>query len=87
MNPLRRQIQRNLSVPRSRCAPKVDFVSIQRQISESVQFNRILRLKDRATLNASLVTKEDGSVVTKVANKVILTPALRLGFSTDQPAY
>lgn len=81
MATLRRPVLRNSSTTRPRCLPVVDFISIQREISRSVRHARVLRIGERSRRN------ETAAPATQEEHASILTPALRRGFSADQPAY
>ena len=90
----RRPVFRTIDKCRSRVSPRVDFISLQREISESAQFNRILNLKDRELKNRGLKERITGeaflaanNVLTEAPRTVISTPVLRLGFSIDHSAY
>ena len=102
MSSLRRPVQRNIRASRSRCLPPVDFISIQREISRGVRFARVLRIGDRQSAEAkraagdtagnSAIDMTVGINTIREINSpeesaLILTPALRRGFSADQPAY
>ncbi len=47
MSSLRRPVQRTMTASRSRLMPRVDFISIQREVSEGAKMSRVLRLGGR----------------------------------------
>lgn len=101
MSSLRRPVQRNMRAIRTRCLPSVDFISIQREISRGVRQARVLRIDSRGAVSSGTVVNgapvssdyKNADFNTAVeANSpeesvLILTPALRRGFSADQPSY
>lgn len=87
MSSLRRPVQRSTTNSRSRCVPTVDFVSIQREISRGVRFARVLRIGERMAAESARSANGEIAISPQEENVLILTPALRRGFSADQPAY
>lgn len=97
MSSLRRPVQRTTTANRSRLIPSVDFVSIQREVSETAKMSRVLRLGGRGMNAKSSITQDSVALeavneavnektISQAVSTVVLTPALRLSFAIDHPA-